>query len=304
MAFDFFARNKVDIAVIETGLGGRLDSTNIITPLLSVITNIGHDHMDLLGDTLEKIAAEKAGIIKDNVPVVIGETQKETSGVFISKASETRSKIEFADSNFFCILSEGDLIIGERNFTIQNKRNEELLNGITVLGGDYQAKNLVTVYQVMNLLKESFTISEDHIRNGIRNVIRNTALAGRWQILNQQPLTVCDTGHNKEGLEYVVRQIARIPKRKLHMIVGFVNDKDLSMVLPLLPADAVYYFTKASVSRAIDENILNSKALEYGLRGRSYPDVKNALSAAKDAASSDDMIFIGGSTFIVGDVLA
>lgn len=304
MAFDFFAGNKVDVAVIETGLGGRLDSTNIITPVISVITNIGHDHMDLLGDSLEKIAAEKAGIIKDNVPVVIGETQIETSGVFISKASETRSEIEFADSNFNCVLNEGDITKGERNFTIHIKLNDELINGVTVLGGDYQAKNIVTVFQVMNLLKERFAISEDNIRNGIRNVIANTGLAGRWQILSQQPLTVCDTGHNKEGLEYVVRQIARISKRKLHMIIGFVNDKDLSMVLPLLPADAVYYFTKASVSRALDENILNRIASEYGLRGSSYPDVKKALSAAKEAASSEDMIFIGGSTFIVGDVLA
>jgi dihydrofolate synthase/folylpolyglutamate synthase len=303
MAFHYFSQSKVDIAVIEVGLGGRLDSTNIINPVLSVITNIGHDHMDLLGNTIGKIGLEKAGIIKEKVPVVISETQKETSEIFTARAIETGSDIKFADQNFSCILNEFNIMTGERGFIIKDCNQDHSIHGTTVLGGDYQSNNLKAVFQVFSSLKSTLHVSEINITDGIRNVITNTGLSGRWQVLNHSPLIVCDTGHNKEGLEYVLSQIKRTPKKALHMIIGFVSDKDLSSVLPLLPENAIYYFTKASVPRAMDENILKSKASEYRLQGKGYPDVKRALKAAKINASASDMIFIGGSTFIVADAL-
>jgi len=303
MAFDHFLKCNVDIAVIEVGLGGRLDSTNIINPLLSVITNIGHDHMDLLGDTLEKIAIEKAGIIKKSVPVVIGETQEETSKEFIRRSAEMGSELVFADKQFSCKLEESDSSGDERKYFIVDKGSDKSYEGLTVLGGDYQARNLVTVYQVFKSLEGRLSFTDENIKNGISRVRINTGLSGRWQVLGHNPLTVCDTGHNKEGLEFVLNQIKRIPKTKLHIIIGFVNDKDLSSVLPLFPKDAYYYFTRASVPRALDEHILHKKAVEYGLSGRSYPDVRTAMKAAAEDASVTDMIFIGGSTFIVADAL-
>lgn len=303
MAFDFFAKSNVDVAVIEVGLGGRLDSTNIIKPILSVITNIGHDHMDILGDTFEKIAVEKAGIIKQLVPVVISETQNETREIFISRALETGSEIRFADQNFSCILNEINKMTDERNYIIKDNNKNESFNGITVLGGDYQSKNLMAVYQVFKSLKGILHFSNDNIIDGISRVIVNTGLSGRWQVLSHTPLTICDTGHNKEGLQYVLNQIKRIPKTGLHIVVGFVNDKDLSSILPLFPQDAVYYFTKASVPRALDENVLKTKAEEYGLHGNSYPEVKIAMEAAAKNASRTDVIFIGGSTFVVAEAL-
>jgi dihydrofolate synthase/folylpolyglutamate synthase len=303
MAFDFFARRRVDIAVIEVGLGGRLDSTNIITPIVSVITNIGHDHMDLLGETLEKVAGEKAGISKIGVPVVIGETQKETVDAFISKADETGSEIHFADKEFTCSLEDAYMPKGGRKYSLTDISTHKLHKGTTALGGDYQVKNLVTVYSASRRMKEVMDLSDDNIRDGIKNVIVNTGLSGRWQVIGNKPLTVCDTGHNKEGLEYLVRQIDRIPKKKLHMIIGFVNDKDLTAVLPLFPVNAAYYFTKASVERALNENILKEMAGSYGLNGNSFPDVSSAIAAARKSASPDDMIFIGGSTFVVAECL-
>jgi dihydrofolate synthase/folylpolyglutamate synthase len=211
--------------------------------------------------------------------------------------------IKFADQNFSCNLKEINNMTGERNYLIKDINKRESFNGITVLGGDYQSKNLMAVYQVFKSLKGILHFSDDNIINGISRVIVNTGLSGRWQILSQNPLTVCDTGHNKEGLEYVLNQIKRIPKTGLHIVVGFVNDKDLSSVLPLFPRDAVYYFTKASVPRALDENVLKTKAEEYGLHGNSYPEVKIAMEAAVKNASLTDMIFIGGSTFVVADAL-
>ena len=303
MAFDHFMKCNVDIAVIEVGLGGRLDSTNIINPLLSVITNIGHDHMDLLGDTLEKIAIEKAGIIKKSVPVVIGETQKETSEEFIRRSADMGCVIIFADQHFSCFLEDSGSPAGERKYLIFDSDNDKSYEGLTVMGGDYQAKNLVTVYQVFKSLEGKLTFTDKNIKNGISRVIINTGLSGRWHVLGNNPFTVCDTGHNKEGLECVLNQIKRIPKTALHIIIGFVNDKDLSSVLPLFPKDAFYYFTKASVPRALDEYILNKKAGEYGLNGNCYPDVRTAMKAAAEVASGTDMIFIGGSTFIVADAL-
>lgn len=303
MAFSYFAECKVDVAVIEVGLGGRLDSTNIITPVLSVITNIGHDHMDLLGDTLEKIAFEKAGIIKENIPVVISETQPETENVFLRKAGDLNASIYFADKIFSCELSKSKIINTERKFLITELSTGNEFEGITALSGNYQAKNLIAVFSAINLLKKVFNITKENISDGIRKVILNTGLAGRWQILSKSPLTICDTGHNKEGLEYVIGQLENIPKSALHMVIGFVNDKDLRSVLPLFPKDALYYFTKASLPRALDESILKSEATKYGLKGESFTDVRSALNAARNAAKPTDLIFVGGSTFVVAEVI-
>ena len=303
MAFDYFAESQVDVAVIEVGLGGRLDSTNIIKPVLSVITNIGHDHMDLLGNSFEKIASEKAGIIKEGVPVVISETHPMTKEIFISKAVESCSLIYFADERFSCSLEENASLKGERKYVTDDLMTSHKSEGISVLGGDYQSRNIQAVFSVFNTLKETFNYSENNITDGIRNVVINTGLAGRWQILSQKPLTVCDTGHNKEGLEFVINQINRIPKSALHIIIGFVNDKDLKKVLPIFPVDAKYYFTKANIPRALNEEILKSEAAAYGLVGKCYSDVKTALNKARKDASQTDMIFIGGSTFIVAEII-
>jgi len=302
MAFNYFAERKVDVAVIEVGLGGRLDSTNIINPALSVITNIGHDHMDILGNTLGKIAVEKAGIIKKRIPVLISETHPETENVFIKKARESDSPIYFADKIFSCKLKSSDRS-GERNYVLTRLSDKHHFKGKTFLGGDYQAKNLQAVYTAFNILKAIFTVSMENINEGIRKVVINTGLLGRWQVLNTAPLTICDTGHNKEGLEYVLDQINRIPKSELHIIIGFVNDKDLGSVLPLFPADAVYYFTKASVPRALNEKILKSEAAKYGLAGESFSDVSAAFNCARKNAEKSDLIFIGGSTFVVAEVV-
>ncbi len=303
LAFLHFSRSNVDVAVIETGLGGRLDSTNIILPELSVITNIGHDHFDLLGDTLDKVAREKAGIIKMKVPVVVGESRTETNDVFIAKAKETGSDIVFADEKYSSISETTEILSGFRKYKLVNSETGYKTEIEIPLGGDYQAKNLITLFSVIDVLKSKFEISDENVINGIKNVIKNTGLQGRWQVLKDKPFTVCDTGHNKEGLEFVIKQIERIKKNRLHMVIGFVNDKDLSSVLPLFPADAIYYFARASVPRALDENILKMKAEQYGLKGDSYSDVKSALNAAEKNCSPNDMIFIGGSTFVVADVL-
>jgi dihydrofolate synthase / folylpolyglutamate synthase len=303
MAFDYFSVMAVDVAVIEVGLGGRLDSTNIINPVLSVITNIGHDHMDLLGPTTQQIATEKAGIIKKAVPVVIGETQPFVKEVFASRAVEYDSTISFADRRFSCYLHEDDILSGERRYIITDLLTQRKYEGKTVLCGDYQSRNLQVVFCSALNLRPIFRLSDRNISDGIRNVVRNTGLAGRWQLLNLEPLTICDTAHNKEGLEYVIRQIRRIPKSALHIILGFVNDKDLNSLLPLFPSEAIYYFAKASVPRALDEEILKTEAARFGLTGDSYPDVKTALEQANEAAEKSDMIFIGGSTFVVAEVV-
>jgi dihydrofolate synthase / folylpolyglutamate synthase len=303
MAFNHFERSKVDVAVIEVGLGGRLDATNIIKPVLSVITNIGHDHMDILGNTIDIVALEKAGILKAKTPVVISETHPLTKKLFISRAAELDSAIYFADEKFSCNFSEISSLNGERKYSITNLVNKQKFEGETALGGDYQVKNLQAINCVFDILKGTFKYSEENVINGIKNVIRNTGLMGRWQILSNGPLTICDTGHNKEGLEYVMNQVLRIPKSDLHIVLGFVNDKDLSSVLPLFPRNAIYYFTRASIPRALNEEILKEEAAKYGLVGQSYPDVKTALSHARKNAAKSDMIFIGGSTFVVAEVV-
>jgi dihydrofolate synthase / folylpolyglutamate synthase len=303
MAFDYFARRKVDVAVIEAGLGGRLDSTNIINPAISVITNIGHDHMDLLGNTLAKVAEEKAGIIKKEVPVIIGETQNETAKVFISVAKRKGSQIFFAGRNFSCSMNDQVTSAGEREYSVKDLTDNQITRGLIPLGGDYQEKNLITVFQVIKMLEPDFKITQRALINGIKKVVINTGLQGRWQILGRDPLTICDTGHNKEGLEYVMNQINKIPATSLHMVIGFVSDKDISSILPLFPINANYYFTRAKVLRALNEKVLQLKASEYGLKGESFSNVRKALKRARSKALSTDLIFVGGSTFIVAEVI-
>jgi dihydrofolate synthase / folylpolyglutamate synthase len=303
MAFDFFAESNVDVAVIEVGLGGRLDSTNIINPVLSIITNIGHDHMDLLGDTFEKVALEKAGIIKNRIPVLISETQSDIKDVFIRKAKENECPFFFADEIFSCELGKNDRQTGKREYLLSGLSGDEVIRGETPLGGDYQSKNIRAVFASFLLLKHSFIVSEKDIVEGIRKVVINTGFYGRWQVLGTSPLILCDTGHNREGLEYVMNQIRHIEKSKLHIILGFVNDKDLGLVLPLFPTNAIYYFTKASVPRALNELILKSESANYGLKGESFSSVKEAFDCAKKNAEPADVIFVGGSTFVVAEVV-
>ena len=304
LAFDYFSVSKVDVAVIEVGLGGRLDSTNIITPELSVITNIGHDHMDLLGNSIEKIALEKAGIIKPGIPVVISETQPETKDIFTDKAASSGSEIYFADRNYVCKFDEGTNLTGIRWFTLTDKINNISFHTRSGLAGEYQAKNIQAVFQALRVLEASFSHSSQHIIEGIRNVVDNTHLTGRWQTVGKKPLIICDTAHNREGLEYVLDQISRMPRKHLRIVLGFVNDKDLNLILPLFPHNAIYYFTRASVPRALDERILESEALKFGLTGNSYDNVESALKAARTDAGENDLIFAGGSTFIVADLLS
>ena len=278
MAFKYFADEKVDVAVIEVGLGGRLDCTNIITPVLSIITNISFDHVNLLGNTLEKIASEKAGIIKHGVPVVIGETTSKTRTVFETKAKEVGTQIVFAEEKEF----------PEIPFE---------------LGGDYQQKNLRTIMTALSILRNAFNISEQNISYGLSNVCEQTGLMGRWQTLKECPKTVCDVGHNVGGFEYIVKQLTRQQYKTLRIVIGMVNDKDINGVLALLPKDAKYYFTKAKVARALQPEELQEKAKEYGLNGNCYPSVTEAYEAAVKEASTDDFIFIGGSCFVVAEVV-
>jgi dihydrofolate synthase / folylpolyglutamate synthase len=303
MAFDYFASCGVDVAVVEVGLGGRLDSTNIITPVLSIITNIGHDHMDLLGDTLEKVAAEKAGIIKEDIPVIIGEKQDLSDYVFIGKAAKTYSELFFAEDYYRCKLEEPDYTSGLRKFELIQTDKPVVINGRIPLGGDYQAKNLQVVATAIELLRFKFNITEENLINGINRTMINTGLQGRWQVLGVNPSIVCDTGHNQEGLKYVIQQLGNTPGDNLHIVIGFVSDKNISSLLPLMPKDAKYYFTRASVPRALDENILLKQGLEHDLKGNSYLNVETAFRAARKNAGKNDIIFIGGSTFIVADFL-
>lgn len=280
LAFDYFREEKVDIAIIEVGLGGRLDSTNIIAPLLSVITNIGLDHVQFLGNTLEKIASEKAGIIKSKTPVVIGEYTSETKPVFENKAKDTQSEIFFAS----------DLI--EETYP-------------SVLVGDYQIQNKKTVLQAIRVLRSQnqFVISEENIKNGFWNVVKNTNLQGRWQQLGTHPKIICDTAHNKHGLEIVMKQLSREEFDTLHIVLGVVNDKDLENVLPLFPKNANYYFCRPNIFRGLDASILHQKASEFELNGKAFNSVSEAYAAASHNASKNDFIYVGGSTFVVAEIL-
>ncbi|WP_142603701.1 bifunctional folylpolyglutamate synthase/dihydrofolate synthase [Solitalea koreensis] len=302
LAFDYFAEKQVDIAIIETGLGGRLDSTNIITPLLSVITNIGFDHMAILGNTLEKIAHEKAGIIKPNIPVVIGQYNTETAPVFIQKAKECDSEIHFASEEYEVEYSE--LKNGYLNLNI-DRFNKDILKNLELdLTGIYQKKNICTVLcAVHQLIEQGFKIDEKTIRSALKKVKESTGLMGRWYTILTHPLTICDTGHNEDGITEVVKQIQQTPHEHLHMVFGMVKDKDINHVLELLPKNATYYFCKADIPRGMDAEELSTLAREHGLKGILFSSVKDALKAAQTAAQAHDLVFVGGSTFVVAEVV-
>lgn len=279
MAFDYFRNEKVDVAIIEVGMGGRLDSTNIITPEVSVITTIGLDHTQFLGETLKEVATEKAGIIKEKVPVIVGETFPETKTVFEQIASGRNAPITFAetfDTGYYT----------------------------TDLKGVYQQKNLKTVLTTLRVLQENgWDISEENIKNGLISTVKNTGLMGRWQVLKTKPKVVCDTGHNKEGLGLVMEQLRNEEYKTLHIVLGVVNDKDLGSILPLFPTNAIYYFCKPNIPRGLDASLLFSQARGFGLIGEEYISVLSAYTAAINAASEDDLVFVGGSTFVVAEVL-
>ncbi|WP_396172316.1 bifunctional folylpolyglutamate synthase/dihydrofolate synthase [Flavobacterium sp.] len=280
LAFDYFVKEKVNFAVIEVGLGGRLDSTNIITPLVSVITNIGLDHTQLLGTTLEAIAFEKAGIIKEKIPVVIGEYMAETQQVFIEKAKREHAAIYFAS----------DLIT-------------EVYP--TALQGDYQLQNRKTVIQTIKILQKNklLQLSEEDIKNGLLNVVKNTGLQGRWQILNASPKVICDTAHNKQGLALVINQLLKENFDTLHIVLGFVADKNIDDILPLFPKNAHYYYSKPQNLRGLDANVLMEKGLNNGLNGKAYISTSEAYKVALHQATKNDLIYIGGSTFVVAEII-
>ena len=280
LSFDYFTKEKVDIAVIEVGMGGRLDATNIILPLVSVITNIGLDHTQFLGNTLAAIAIEKAGIIKPNVPVVIGEYTSETKPVFLDKAVANNSEIYFASE----MISE---------------------NYLSDLIGDYQIHNKKTVLQTMAILnaQKEFKIAETQIKSGLLNVVKNTGLQGRWQQLGEFPKIICDTAHNKNGLEIVLKQIQNEKYDTLHIVLGVVNDKDLTEILPIFPKEAIYYFCKPNIPRGLDAQILQEKAQKFNLKGEVYNSVSESYKNAAQNASKADFIYIGGSTFVVAEIL-
>jgi dihydrofolate synthase / folylpolyglutamate synthase len=303
LALDYFAAEEVDVAIIEVGLGGRLDSTNIITPEACLITNISFDHMNLLGDTLEKIGKEKAGIIKSRVPVVVSQYQSETAPVFNSVAKELKAPLEYADKNF--------KILGyqkEKNFLkvkILNKKNDESLEYELDLTGQYQVKNLLGVLNILeHIEKKGFLIEPQNIKTALKQVCKLTGLKGRWQTLSEKPLIIADTGHNEDGIKQVLENIKGLAIENLHFIFGTVNDKDSGKILSLLPKDAIYYFVKANIPRALDEKELHTHAQKLKLQGKPFPTVEAGLKAAKKAYSKGDLIFIGGSTFVVGDALA
>ncbi len=277
MAFDYFSRKKVSIAIIEVGLGGRLDSTNIITPQVSLITNIGLDHTDLLGHTIELISREKAGIIKEEVPLVISEYQEEIAPVFEEIAKERNSELVYADK-------------------------EDLEEYKTSLFGSYQNRNIKGVLATIKLLK-GFNISQEHIRRGLMKVIENTGLLGRWQILQENPKVVCDMAHNSEGLTLVLEQVKLQKFKTLHIVLGFVKEKNLDVILPLFPKDAIYYLARPDIPRGLDVEILMKKASEFGLKCTTYDSIPMAYKAAGKKANKDDFIYIGGSTFTVAEVL-
>ena len=281
LAFQYFEQQRVDIAVIEVGLGGRLDCTNIIQPELSIITNISSDHTDILGDTLELIAAEKAGIIKEKTPIIIGETQPESAPIFGRVAASLNAPIVFADKQY---------------------AENELPN--CALKGFYQEKNRRTVLAALNELQhQGLRITEEFIQQGFLEVVERTGLQGRWQVVSENPTIICDTGHNEEGIRLIVKQLEQQTFERLHIVFGMVSDKKTDQILGLLPKNAVYYFTKAQIPRALDEKILQAQAAGFGLTGTSYASVNEALKAAKNNASARDFIFVGGSNFVVAEII-
>ncbi len=300
----YFAKQKVDIAVIETGMGGRLDSTNVITPLVSIITNIGFDHTQFLGATLPEIAAEKAGIIKPGIPVVIGETHADTAAIFTTKSQQSDSEIAFADQQFKCVstgYTRHSPPLLKAEFHSESKNRYQL---ISALSGKYQLKNLGTVLCALEVLsKQGIKIQSENITAGIRNLVKNTGLKGRWQTLSRNPLTIADIGHNPDGIREVLDQIKITPHEKLHFVIGVVNDKDVQTMLGKLPRQATYYFCKADIPRGLDASILAQQAAGFSLQGEVYNSVKEALAAARSAAAANDLVMVGGSAFVVAEVV-
>lgn len=300
MALDFFAEKKVDIAIIETGLGGRLDSTNVIRPELSIITNIGWDHMDVLGDTLEKIAFEKAGIIKPKVPVVIGETRKETQKIFTKKAKSTQSEISFADQHYQVLESYTDK--GKLILKIRGNVDPKIVSYTLDLQGTYQEKNILTVLESVALLKKRFRLKQQAIELALSATTRLTGLQGRWQVISPKPLVVIDVAHNQDGIKEITNQLGHVPYKQLYLVTGMVKDKVPDAVLSLLPKKATYFFCNAQIPRAMPAAELKKKAYAFGLKGKSYATVQEAVDAACRQANDDDFILICGSVFVAGEV--
>lgn len=302
LAFDYFAKDEVDVAIIETGLGGRLDSTNIITPEACLITNISFDHMNLLGDTLEKISAEKAGIIKPKVPVVISQYQSESAPIFSARARELKSPLEFADKNYRVLSAKKNEELLE--LEVLNKKTNQKEQYQLDLTGNYQIKNVLGVLNLLEYIEKSgFIIEADKVKKALSQVVKLTGLQGRWQTLQEKPLVIADTGHNEDGIKLVLENIAATTHDKLHIVFGVVNDKDITKILQLLPKTAQYYFVKADIPRALDQDELEKQAHAIKLHGKAYASVEEGLKAAKKAAHKSDLIFVGGSTFVVADVL-
>ncbi len=310
LAFDYFAQQKVDIAIVEVGLGGRLDSTNIIIPLLSIITNIGWDHMNILGDTLQLIASEKAGIIKPNIPVIIGEYQPEVAEVFIAKATLENAPIKFASQQWEAgQKADSGQYMGRKldltltNITTTSPQPETHTLKLDLIG-TYQIKNVKTVLTTLDELKlQGYSIDHQQIETALTNVKALTGLRGRWDILSYNPLVICDTGHNPEGIAEVLKNIAGTTFAQLHFVIGMVNDKDINQILSMLPHNATYYFCKPDIPRGLDAETLKDKAESFALYGDAYTDVAAALRAAKNAATINDLVFVGGSTFVVAEVV-
>jgi len=304
MAYDHFAQEEVDFVVLETGMGGRLDSTNRCYPILTIITNIGYDHTFFLGDTLEKIAGEKAGIIKPGIPVVVGKHQPQTDAVFTQKAIEMGSALFFAEDHVdIRTMQTSDNRFQPCDVWINNQLFLEAV-GLPLLG-HYQIENLCTAVQSVEILKQQSQINADdsEIREGIENVVINTGLLGRWQILNNNPLTIADTAHNEDGIKLVVNQLRQLRFEKLHVVFGMVNDKAAFSILQLLPKDATYYFCKPDIPRGRDAEQLREEAFKAGLNGKIYNSVRQAYNAAVNFAGGNDVVYVGGSTFVVAEIV-
>lgn len=303
MAFSYFAQENVDIAIIEVGMGGRLDSTNVINPLACLITNISFDHVQFLGNTLEKIAVEKAGIIKENTPVVISQTQQETRKVFEEKAKEKQSNVYFADD--YLSANNVRYELGLLTMDVMQEGKTRFVNLQSSLSGYYQQKNILGVIGLIDTLNThyNFQISDENIINGVKNLPTNYPILGRWQILSKSPLTICDTGHNEDGLNYVIEQIKNTPHEKLRFVLAMVNDKDVDKVLSMLDKTAEYYLSQANIPRALSIEDLAIKAKENGLSFSTYKTIKQALEKAQKDANEKDLVFVGGSTFTVAEVV-
>ena len=305
LAFDYFAREQIDIAVVEVGMGGRLDSTNIITPLLSLITNIGLDHTDFLGDSVAKIAAEKAGIIKPDVPVVVGEWEAESASVFDKKANELNAPIVYANSLLSLNKTYTNNSYQEFNLTVPSDFSFQQASYKLDLLGSYQQKNILSALTALHCLRmySNLAISQEAVTSGLARVVENTSLMGRWQTIGTNPLCICDTGHNAHGFTLSMQQLKSMTYGKLYFVLGVMGDKDLQSILPLLPKDAYYFFTRANLPRAMDAQVLAAKCTTFGLQGEVVEPVSSALEKAKSMASEDDVVFVGGSTFVVAEVV-